>query len=294
MLLTDPEVESSLLISLDEGASYQKHSLAFDILSLLFHPEQEDWILAYSHDQKVECVCVCVAVRWRGIAGIKTEYVTDRIKESLGGNKGCCIWFTCWWWGLCPLCQIDGLLDYSSPAFRVTTHIISLETDTTHRFLARTRALLLMMMVITSRDICHLPQGGRCQHPRQLITCSHKQVMRSGCGAKLCPREHKQCQQVRHTQTTQKLPHTHRHTHTLHYSVWAPRCLPQSTPHTSLGLPGPRIGRLDFPREKQSRSEKWSKWCRGGRMKAFVESQSMGQNKEAGEEFTCWSVSMSL
>lgn len=53
MLLTDPEVESSLLISLDEGASYQKHALAFDILSLLFHPEQEDWILAYSHDQKV-------------------------------------------------------------------------------------------------------------------------------------------------------------------------------------------------------------------------------------------------
>lgn len=57
MLLTDSEVESSLLISLDEGASYQKHSLAFDILSLLFHPEQEDWILAYSHDQKVMCSC---------------------------------------------------------------------------------------------------------------------------------------------------------------------------------------------------------------------------------------------
>lgn len=53
MLLTDPEVASSLLISLDEGASYQRHGLAFDILSLLFHPEQEDWILAYSHDQKV-------------------------------------------------------------------------------------------------------------------------------------------------------------------------------------------------------------------------------------------------
>lgn len=53
MLLTDPEVESSLLISLDEGATYEKHGLAFDILSLLFHPEQEDWILAYSHDQKV-------------------------------------------------------------------------------------------------------------------------------------------------------------------------------------------------------------------------------------------------
>ena len=53
MLLTDPEVESSLLISSDEGASYQKYRLSFYILSLLFHPEQEDWILAYSHDQKV-------------------------------------------------------------------------------------------------------------------------------------------------------------------------------------------------------------------------------------------------
>ncbi|XP_016336035.1 VPS10 domain-containing receptor SorCS1 [Sinocyclocheilus anshuiensis] len=52
MLLTDPEVESSLLISSDEGATYQKYRLNFYILSLLFHPEQEDWILAYGHDQK--------------------------------------------------------------------------------------------------------------------------------------------------------------------------------------------------------------------------------------------------
>uniref|UniRef100_A0A8C5HQ37 VPS10 domain-containing receptor SorCS2 n=1 Tax=Gouania willdenowi TaxID=441366 RepID=A0A8C5HQ37_GOUWI len=53
MLLTDPEVESSLLISSDEGATYQKYRLSFYILSLLFHPEQEDWILAYSHEQKL-------------------------------------------------------------------------------------------------------------------------------------------------------------------------------------------------------------------------------------------------
>ncbi|XP_036413192.1 VPS10 domain-containing receptor SorCS1 [Colossoma macropomum] len=53
MLLTDPEVENSLLISTDEGATYQKYRLNFYILSLLFHPEQEDWILAYSHDQKL-------------------------------------------------------------------------------------------------------------------------------------------------------------------------------------------------------------------------------------------------
>ncbi|XP_064320181.1 VPS10 domain-containing receptor SorCS1 isoform X1 [Phalacrocorax carbo] len=53
MLLTDPEVESSLLISSDEGATYQKYRLNFDIHSLLFHPKQEDWILAYSQDQKL-------------------------------------------------------------------------------------------------------------------------------------------------------------------------------------------------------------------------------------------------
>ncbi|KAJ8402772.1 hypothetical protein AAFF_G00364440 [Aldrovandia affinis] len=53
MLLTDAEVENSLLISLDEGATYQKYRLNFYILSLLFHPQQEDWILAYSRDQKL-------------------------------------------------------------------------------------------------------------------------------------------------------------------------------------------------------------------------------------------------
>ncbi|CDQ64436.1 unnamed protein product [Oncorhynchus mykiss] len=53
MVLTDPEFESSVLISSDEGASYQKYRLSFYILSLLFHPTQEDWALAYSHDQKL-------------------------------------------------------------------------------------------------------------------------------------------------------------------------------------------------------------------------------------------------
>uniref|UniRef100_A0A8C3NGA6 Sortilin related VPS10 domain containing receptor 1 n=1 Tax=Geospiza parvula TaxID=87175 RepID=A0A8C3NGA6_GEOPR len=43
----------SLLISSDEGATYQKYRLNFYIHSLLFHPKQEDWILAYSQDQKL-------------------------------------------------------------------------------------------------------------------------------------------------------------------------------------------------------------------------------------------------
>ncbi|XP_053307005.1 VPS10 domain-containing receptor SorCS3 [Spea bombifrons] len=53
MLLSDPEVESAILISSDAGATYQKYRLNFYIQSLLFHPKQEDWVLAYSLDQKL-------------------------------------------------------------------------------------------------------------------------------------------------------------------------------------------------------------------------------------------------
>uniref|UniRef100_A0A3Q3LA20 Sortilin related VPS10 domain containing receptor 3 n=1 Tax=Mastacembelus armatus TaxID=205130 RepID=A0A3Q3LA20_9TELE len=61
MVLTDPEFESSVLISSDEGASYQKYRLTFYILSLLFHPTEEDWALAYSHDQKVRLYLMSVS-----------------------------------------------------------------------------------------------------------------------------------------------------------------------------------------------------------------------------------------
>ncbi|KAF1375634.1 hypothetical protein PFLUV_G00222230 [Perca fluviatilis] len=116
MLLTDPEVESSLLISLDEGATYQKHSLAFDILSLLFHPEQEDWILAYSHDQKLY-VSVEFGRRWQlvhdsvvpnrfywsrlgldkeqgmihleiSVSDGRSQYITCKLQNCSDGNKG--------------------------------------------------------------------------------------------------------------------------------------------------------------------------------------------------------------
>lgn len=52
-MLSDPEVESAVLISSDEGASFEKYPINFNVLSLLFHPAQENWILAYSHDYKV-------------------------------------------------------------------------------------------------------------------------------------------------------------------------------------------------------------------------------------------------
>ncbi|KAK1905090.1 VPS10 domain containing receptor SorCS3 [Dissostichus eleginoides] len=53
MMLSDPEVESAVLISSDEGTSFEKYPINFNILSLLFHPAQENWILAYSHDGKL-------------------------------------------------------------------------------------------------------------------------------------------------------------------------------------------------------------------------------------------------
>ncbi|XP_077469354.1 VPS10 domain-containing receptor SorCS3-like [Stigmatopora argus] len=53
MMLSDPEVESAVLISSDEGASFEKHPISFNVLSLLFHPVHENWILAYSHDSKL-------------------------------------------------------------------------------------------------------------------------------------------------------------------------------------------------------------------------------------------------
>lgn len=58
MILSDPEVESAILISSDEGASFEKYPISFHVLSLLFHPSQENWILAYSHDSKVAGTCV--------------------------------------------------------------------------------------------------------------------------------------------------------------------------------------------------------------------------------------------
>uniref|UniRef100_A0A8C9P5L4 Sortilin related VPS10 domain containing receptor 1 n=1 Tax=Spermophilus dauricus TaxID=99837 RepID=A0A8C9P5L4_SPEDA len=81
MLLTDPEIESSLLISSDEGATYQKYRLNFYIQSLLFHPKQEDWILAYSQDQKVSTF----GRRWQLI---QEGVVPNRFYWSvMGSNK---------------------------------------------------------------------------------------------------------------------------------------------------------------------------------------------------------------
>lgn len=78
MLLTDPEIESSLLISSDEGATYQRYRLNFYIQSLLFHPKQEDWILAYSQDQKVGAITLFAATV-RGSPGRVRQLITSTL-----------------------------------------------------------------------------------------------------------------------------------------------------------------------------------------------------------------------
>uniref|UniRef100_A0A8C3IM14 Sortilin related VPS10 domain containing receptor 1 n=1 Tax=Chrysemys picta bellii TaxID=8478 RepID=A0A8C3IM14_CHRPI len=85
MLLTDPEIESSLLISSDEGATYQKYRLNFYIQSLLFHPKQEDWILAYSLDQKVRKDFVTFFTN--DVAFFLPRYITCRMQNCTEATR---------------------------------------------------------------------------------------------------------------------------------------------------------------------------------------------------------------
>ena len=109
MLLTDPEIESSLLISSDEGATYQKYRLNFYIQSLLFHPKQEDWILAYSQDQKVSVITLletvvhgcpreqqplshlCISSQWSGLLCAVAWTPCLWGKEQECGSQAACL-----------------------------------------------------------------------------------------------------------------------------------------------------------------------------------------------------------
>uniref|UniRef100_A0A8D3DBS1 PKD domain-containing protein n=1 Tax=Scophthalmus maximus TaxID=52904 RepID=A0A8D3DBS1_SCOMX len=89
MVLTDPEFESSVLISSDEGESYQKYRLTFYVLSLLFHHTEEDWALAYSHDQKLYS-SVDFGRKWQLIHELTLlhiSYVTCRAQMCTEANR---------------------------------------------------------------------------------------------------------------------------------------------------------------------------------------------------------------
>uniref|UniRef100_A0A8C6WAY8 VPS10 domain-containing receptor SorCS2 n=1 Tax=Nannospalax galili TaxID=1026970 RepID=A0A8C6WAY8_NANGA len=45
--------EQSLFLSMDEGATFQKHPVPFLVETLLFHPKEEDKVLAYTEDSKL-------------------------------------------------------------------------------------------------------------------------------------------------------------------------------------------------------------------------------------------------
>ncbi|KAJ1213997.1 hypothetical protein NDU88_001625, partial [Pleurodeles waltl] len=42
--------DQTLFTSIDEGASFQKQSITFAVETLVFHPKEEDKLLAYSKD----------------------------------------------------------------------------------------------------------------------------------------------------------------------------------------------------------------------------------------------------
>lgn len=46
--------DQSLFISTDEGATFQKQPITFFVETLLFHPKEEDKVLAYTKEGKVK------------------------------------------------------------------------------------------------------------------------------------------------------------------------------------------------------------------------------------------------
>ncbi|XP_063048204.1 VPS10 domain-containing receptor SorCS3-like [Engraulis encrasicolus] len=53
LLVVDPDVERLLVVSDDEGTSFHSRPISFSLLSLLFHPTHDDWILAYCQEQRL-------------------------------------------------------------------------------------------------------------------------------------------------------------------------------------------------------------------------------------------------
>lgn len=45
--------DQSLFLSTDEGATFQKQLIPFSVETLIFHPKEEDKVLAYTKENKV-------------------------------------------------------------------------------------------------------------------------------------------------------------------------------------------------------------------------------------------------
>ncbi|MFT7797421.1 VPS10 domain-containing receptor SorCS2 [Arapaima gigas] len=76
------EQDQMLFISTDEGGSFQRQSLTFTVETLLFHPKEEDKLLAYSKERKASQPSDDLGRKWT----LLQERVTkDRIFWSVAG-----------------------------------------------------------------------------------------------------------------------------------------------------------------------------------------------------------------
>uniref|UniRef100_A0A4W4EQL8 VPS10 domain-containing receptor SorCS2 n=1 Tax=Electrophorus electricus TaxID=8005 RepID=A0A4W4EQL8_ELEEL len=88
--LTSPPLHM-LFISMDEGASFQRQPVSFTMETLLFHPSEEDKLLAYSKEAKLY-VSADLGHRWT----LLQERVTkDRLYNFSGLSDPCVCVFVC-------------------------------------------------------------------------------------------------------------------------------------------------------------------------------------------------------
>ncbi|KAM3938649.1 VPS10 domain-containing receptor SorCS2 isoform 1-T1 [Leptodactylus fuscus] len=101
ILVSSSVSEQYLFTSSDEGATFQKHVITFSVETLIFHPKEEDKILAYSKDAKLY-VSVNLGKQWDllqeqvtkehifwSVAGVDTDphLVHMEIQDSDGGYR---------------------------------------------------------------------------------------------------------------------------------------------------------------------------------------------------------------
>ncbi|KAF7706801.1 hypothetical protein HF521_020055 [Silurus meridionalis] len=99
------EQDQMLFISTDEGASFQRQPLSFTIETLLFHPSDEDKLLAYSKEATVY-VSTDLGRKWRllqervtkdkvfwSVAGVDVD--PDLVHMEIQDTSGGCLYVTC-------------------------------------------------------------------------------------------------------------------------------------------------------------------------------------------------------
>uniref|UniRef100_A0AAR2LUC1 VPS10 domain-containing receptor SorCS2 n=1 Tax=Pygocentrus nattereri TaxID=42514 RepID=A0AAR2LUC1_PYGNA len=92
------EREQMLFISTDEGASFQRQPLSFTLETLLFHPTEEDKLLAYSKEAKVSSSCTVSMIGEALLCGLQSrDSIEPLVKHQLQVNPS-------------PLCVFPGHL----------------------------------------------------------------------------------------------------------------------------------------------------------------------------------------